>query len=260
MPIPLCRCPLAGLQAGSSLCPGSNYIAVTAPGLPSPSLLGSEEGICPPPPLQVGTLSACPCWWSTTVLGQGEAALELWCEGGMGGRPSVLHQHTACQSPAALQQTGETSSRASACWGTAGDTSSHKGLLAGPKNGSVQLVIPPAPWLPLAPSGSSALKTSALSFLLKSTRFQGGEWQLKLSPPALTAREVHISAGVVEVFLCTSLRSGSGDSSGSAGTLRWQGDTESGEGQHGRAVWDGAEQHRGCSLPGPSGGMRHTFP
>lgn len=31
------------------------------------------------------------------------------------------------------------------------------------------------PGTPLAPSGSSALKTSALSFLLKSSRFQGGE-------------------------------------------------------------------------------------
>lgn len=147
MPIPLC-CPSAGLQAGSSLCPSSNYIAVTAPGLHSPLLLGSEEGICPPPPLQVGSLSACPCWWSTTVLGQGEAALELRCEGWTGGRPSVLHQHTACRSPAALQQTGETSSRTSVCWGTAGDSSSHKGLLAGPKNGSVRLVIPAPPRLP----------------------------------------------------------------------------------------------------------------
>lgn len=112
-----------------------------------------------------------------------------------------------------------------------------------------------------APPGISALKMSALSSQLKSSWFRGGERCPKLSPPAPTAREVHIGAGVVEVFLCASLRSGSGDSSGSAGTSRQRGDAESSEGQHGRGVWDGAEPCGGCSLLGGLlSGMRHMLP
>lgn len=142
----------------------------------------------------------CPLCLPSLVLGRGDATLQLWGEGGadgrMDGHPSVLHQHRACQSPAALQQTRETS-RGSACWGQAGDGSLCRVLLAGPKDGLGWLVVP----RPLAPPGSSALKQSASSSQLKSRRFRGGERRPKLSPPAPTAREVHIGAGVVEVFL-----------------------------------------------------------
>lgn len=71
--------------------------------------------------------------------------------------------------------------------------------LADPKYGSVWLVI-------------------LVSFLLKSSQFWCGERHPKLSPPAPTAREVHMGASVVEAFLCASLRSGSQDLSRSPGT------------------------------------------